>query len=328
VRLVADGPVETAVLFAQQTFPAGAPSALLGTTADFPDSLASGVLQGDRPLLLTGPDGVDPLVADELARLGTTAVTVLGGTNAVPQVVVDELTALGLTVDRLEGPTRIETAIAVAAASTGTTTAVLARAFPATGTGDPSQAFADSLATGAAAADLGLPVLLTQTEVLTGSTAAHLTTAGITDVIIVGGPAAVSDEVVEEVQDLGITVERTAGETRFQTATAVANLRGLTPATTSSVVLVEGQAGDAWVSGFAAAAGAAASGAPVLLSNGPTLPDPTQDLSRPWPPAGRTSRSPAPRRWIRSAAKQRPTCSAHPSAMWDWATAARSRPSS
>ncbi|WP_370325502.1 cell wall-binding repeat-containing protein [Euzebya sp.] len=274
VRLVADDPVGTAALLSAYAFPEGADQVLIGTVAAFPDNLASGVLQDGRPLLLTDPDGLDDAVADEITRLGATAATVLGGEAAVSAAVVDDLTALGLAVDRLEGPTRIETAIDIAAA-TGATEVLLARAFPADGATDPSQAFADSLGAGALAADRGIPVLLTQTEVLTASTAAHIADAGITDVTLVGGVAAVSEDVADALEDLGVTTSRIAGDTRFDTAVALNAARDLGQA--STIVLTEGQAGDAWIAGFAAAAHAGATTAPVLLSNGADLPAPTAE---------------------------------------------------
>lgn len=249
---------------------------LLGRADQFADSLGAGALGAGRPLLLAKSKVLDDGIVEEMRRLGATSVTVLGGEAAISADVVDELGALGLTVQRLNGPTRLETAVAVAGRATSTT-AILARAFPAAGA-DDSQAFADSLAAGAWAAASGNPVLLTQTDVLSGSTASQITDAGYTEVIIVGGTAAISDDVADAVRALGPTVTRVSGASRFATATAIAAARGFNGAAdVTDFVLVDGQSPTAWWSGFAVAAHAADTNAPVVLAAGDTLPQATVD---------------------------------------------------
>lgn len=263
-------PVATAVGFSQATFDT-ADEALLGRDDLFADSLASGGLQGtERPLLLTDGAELDPAVVTELNRLGVDTVTVLGGTSAIDDDVVDALDDAGFTVQRREGTTRTETAIAVAE-DLDATTALLVRAFPADG-GDDTQAFADSIAAGAWAAAEGWPVLFTQTEVLTTSTEAYLADAGITDITVIGGETAISSAVTDALDELSITWDRVSGSNRFATATAIAAARGFdSEADADRVVLVEGQADDAWVAGFTAAAHAAANDAPIVLANGEDL---------------------------------------------------------
>ncbi len=260
-------PVAAAIAWSQVTYPdggGGATSALLGRDDDFADNLASGVLQQDVPLLLTGSGALDADVAAELERLGVTDVTIMGGIAAVSQEVEDEVAALVDTVDRIFGETRIETAIAVAE-SVDSDAAILARAF---GGDDPTQGFADSLAAGGWAAADGLPVLLTETEQLTEATAAHLEAAGYETLYVVGGTAAVSQETEDAAAELVGEVVRVAGETRFATAVAVAEARGFASADASpAVLLVDGQDPDSWAGGFAAANLAGLRPAPIVLSN-------------------------------------------------------------
>ena len=265
----------TAIALSQLAFDS-ADTVLIGRDDVFADSLSSGGLQGtDSPLLLTDTDDLSAAVEAEITRLGATDAVILGGTDAVSEEVADDLEALNLDVTRLSGATRLETAIDVAD-ELGGTTAVLVRAFPASG-GDETQAFADSIAAGAWAAENGWPVLFTQTEVLSGSTRTHLAQAGITDLHVIGGEAAISTAVTDTLDEMGISWERTAGANRFATAIEIAEARGFdTEDDAAQLVLVEGQGADAWAAGFAAAAYSAANDAPIVLANGDNLPPETE----------------------------------------------------
>ncbi|MEO2108278.1 MAG: hypothetical protein ABGZ36_21890, partial [Actinomycetota bacterium] len=91
--------VEVAVSLSQST-PLASTRVLIGRDDVFVDSMTSGVLQGDSPLLLVPPAGPVPdLVLDELARVGPSRVTLLGGENAVQPAVAEQLSAAGYTVD-------------------------------------------------------------------------------------------------------------------------------------------------------------------------------------------------------------------------------------
>ena len=271
---------DVALRFSQATFPDATPStfaqdggrrALLATDAGFADALASGALQGNtvadgRPLLLTATDELYPSVLAELQRLGVTEVGILGGTAAIDQSVEDALTAAGYTVVRYAGPSRLETAIEAARLEyPSATTGILARAFPAAG-GDDTQAFADSLAAGAWAADEGWPLLFTQTEVLSTSTMTYLQQSTIETLYVVGGEAAINETVLDAVRALGIEVIRVAGGSRFDTALEIAEQRGYVDERDAERVMVlDGTAPDAWAAGFAGAGHSAIHGAPVVL---------------------------------------------------------------
>ncbi len=280
-------PVEAAILWSRITF-ATADEAIIATAADGADALASGALQsgvggaaattvdGDavtgRPLFFVDPtEGVEPALLAELERLATSSLILLGGTAAIPDAIADELQDAGFDdLLRLEGETRISTAAAIAAHVIdlgGTTTAYLSRAF---GTATvPATAYADSTALGGWAAATGHPILLTATDALSADTLAVLEAGDITEVEVVGGPAAVGEEVVAAVEDLGLTVRRHAGSARDETATAVAAARGADDAAdVDRVIVTEGFAPRFFINAFAAAAHSGLFDAPVLLSNG------------------------------------------------------------
>ena len=251
---------------------------LLGRDDVFADSLASGGAQGilGAPLLVTPPDALDPRVRAELLRLLPRRVLVLGGTTAIGPAVVDALVADGFIVQRLAGGSRIETAVAVAASvTTAPTVAVLTRAFPAAG-GSASQAFADALAAGGLAATIGAPLLLTAGDVLSGPTADHLRGSSVQRVIVVGGEAAVGPAVVQELEALGLEVQRVSGSSRFATAVALASQRGAPDAgSASGVVLVDGSLDAGWADAFPAALASARWRSPIVLANISSIPQET-----------------------------------------------------
>jgi putative cell wall-binding protein len=276
---VAPSNAEIAVRLSENT-PLPDTSTLLVARDDrFADALASGVLQSSAPLLLVPTTGPIPdRVVGEIQRLGPSEVIILGGDQAVAPDVEQQLAALGVTIQRRAGDTRLETAVDIAATDApDATTAFLARAFPTQGSTDETQAFADTLGLGAFSAEEGWPVLLTQTESLADVTRDHLLASEITDIKIVGGTAAVSQAVEDELVALGFTVQRIAGVDRFGTALEIAKERGAdSAADVAQVLVLDSQFDNAWAGGLAAAANAALTGSPIVLTSGPVVPEPTR----------------------------------------------------
>ena len=140
------------------------------------------------------------------------ALAVLGLALAPPAGAVDDV-----TTDRVAGLTRYSTAgdIAAQADFDDAADAILA-------TGEN---FPDALAaSGLAGANGPAPIILTQTNTLNDETKAAL--AGVEDlddILAVGGTAAIADDVIAEVEDLGYSVTRVAGVDRYETAAAIAD---------------------------------------------------------------------------------------------------------
>jgi putative cell wall-binding protein len=216
---------DTARLAALATFPGGAATAVLATGQNFPDALAASTLAGalGAPILLTPTANVAPETVAALATLHVHTVQIVGGPAAVSPAVIAQLTGLGYSVPTaIAGATRYDTAAAIAAAAAtsapvgtigGKKTAIVA-------TGEN---FPDALAAGSASYFAHFPVLLTATAALSSQASAAITTLGITNVLIAGGPAAVSAGVETSLKALAggaLTTTRLAGATRFETAVA------------------------------------------------------------------------------------------------------------
>jgi 5'-nucleotidase / UDP-sugar diphosphatase len=172
-------------------------------------------------------------------------------------------------IDRLSGPTRIETAIAIsndAYPDGSADTVVLARA----------DVYADALAGAPLATALGAPILLTDSDSVPGGVLAEIGRLGASDALVLGGTAAIDDGVVGVLEDAGLDVERVGGANRFGTAAAIAEEIG---EDADQVFIVEGQHVDAhrgWPDAVSSAPYAAWLGAPILLVRAGSIPSETQ----------------------------------------------------
>jgi len=161
----------------------GADTVIVTTGADFPDALAGAPLATARggPVLLTRPTDLPPEVSEEIVRLDPDEILLLGGTAAVSEAVFEQLDALAATT-RIAGADRYATAAAISGEAFASASSV----FVASGAG-----FADALAGAAAAAAIGVPVLLTAASSLSGYTRVEVGRLGSSTVVVLGGPAAV-----------------------------------------------------------------------------------------------------------------------------------------
>ena len=238
--------------------------AVLARDDAFADSLAGSALAGSRgPILYTtgGPDA--PLRAETAAELRRvlapgSVVMALGGPGAVSERALTEVRAMGYLVQRLQGASRVETAIAIADAVTPAPQRVLlARA----------DQWADAVTGGAYAAANGVPLLLTQSDSLHPAVAAWLAAKRPAEVILLGGEGALSPAVAAAAPG---SVARVSGATRAGTAVAVAKtLWGRRAgAAGDRFVAVDGFASDSWSPALAASVLSAKQGAPQILVNG------------------------------------------------------------
>jgi len=136
---------------------------------------------------------------------------------AVPQPAAPQLDAqVEDSVERLAGPDRVATAVAVAreAFPVGAPAVVLARA----------DQYPDALAGALLAAGLGAPILLTPPGELAPAVAEELRRLAPEQVVLLGGAAALSPEVERGAQAAGaVQIVRYAGGDRFDTARLVAD---------------------------------------------------------------------------------------------------------
>lgn len=267
LRFAGESRVDTAALVTEETAP-DAPTVLLANAGDFPDALAGSAL--GVPILLTGGTDLDPVTAAALEARGATTVLVLGGASAIAPDVVAALDEGGHTSFRLAGADRFATAATVARFSAGSgagdgTTAIVAN----------GRSFPDALAAAPLAAGEGLPLLLTEADDLPDPTAAALTDLGVDRVVVPGGEAVVTPDVVDQLEDLGIEVVRVAGSDRTTTAAALSDFAADEYGWPRDVVTLA--RGDAFPDALAIGPRAGALRAPLLLTGATDLPPATAE---------------------------------------------------
>ncbi len=168
---------------------------------------------GAPVLLAEGNDLPGPTAAEVRRRAATTAYLV-GGVSALGAGVEAGLRAAGVTtVRRVSGTDRFSTAAEVArtiAGPRGRTHVVVA-------SGEAAH-LADALGAGGPAGDAGRPILLTTRDLFPGASRQALADLGVSNTVVVGGSASVSDAVAASLP----APSRVAGPDRFATAAAVA----------------------------------------------------------------------------------------------------------
>lgn len=218
-RLGGSDRFDTSVEISERHYPAGADTVILATGMRFADGLAAAGLAGTygAPILLTGPDALPQVVADEIVRLGAGRVVIMGGTNAVSQDVADEVASLGdITVDRIGGADRYETASMIAEE-------IIALAEEGKGFGGTffiarGDLFADALTASPVAYGNRIPILLVAPDELPEATIDVIQAAGTERIVIVGGTAAVSRSVATQAAALADSSERIDGTDRYDTS--------------------------------------------------------------------------------------------------------------
>lgn len=228
---------------------------IIASGQNFPDALSGGAAAGSLdgvPVLLVRTNEVPPAISAELDRLRPTRILVLGGESAVSASVAQKLRERGAAVERLSGADRYETAAKVSAHVHG---AGAATVYVASG-----QNYPDALAGGPAAGRAKAPILLTRTGELPASTLAELKRLRPTTIVVLGGQAAVSQAVVDQLGAVSPTA-RVSGEDRYRTAAALSK-ESFTRSDT--VYLVNGENYPDALSGTPLAASSAA---PILLAS-------------------------------------------------------------
>ena len=240
---------------------------------NFPDALSAASLAGSytAPIILMPSDGSLPTVVkewgltkrDQIQANSTAAASfkfvIVGGTSAVPdagvQALLDVVNAGDLTpatMTRISGANRAATAKAVAtqtnAAGSYTILAAAKEIFVAN-----EASFADAMAIAPYAFNAAAPVLLTGKDSLGADALAVLKTyktLGGTKVKVLGGTAAVSDQVIQDIVINGAiplsSIGRIFGADRYATSVAIQNYVDASSVNNSNfdashVVMVNGQ---------------------------------------------------------------------------------------
>ena len=252
----------TAAAISSNAFPSGSSTVYIATGQKFQDALAAApaAKRAGAPILLVQQNGIPAPTAQELLRLAPDRIVLLGGTASVSAGVEQTLrsyTTAGTAASgtRIWGQTAYDTAAAISAATFAPGAPV---AYVATG-----QNFPDALAGGAVAARDGAPIVLVGQNSVTGGGASALTRLNPQRIVLLGGPNAVSENVLNQLRTYTSgSVTRIWGETAYDTAVEVSKNAYPSPAGADVVYLATG---GNFPDALAVAPVAGARNGPVLL---------------------------------------------------------------
>lgn len=187
--------------------------------------------------------------------ISATANAVVGTDNVGLDFIKGETTAIPPgCVDRWWGSNRYETAVKVSHSLYPNGAGIV---YLASGVNFP-----DAIAAGPAAAAEDAPILLSSKDWVPPSTAAELVRLDPSTVVILGGEAALSSGIAQQVKDLlpGVAIDRRWGPTRYETATEIS--KRAFPGGANTVFVVTG---NDFPDALPAAAAAVAKAGPLLL---------------------------------------------------------------
>ncbi len=239
-----------------RSWPAGKQTAFIASGETFPDALSAASRAGAEgaPLLLTRSASLPNETAAELTRLRPERIVIVGGSDKVSAAVADQLVGYATSgqVVRIGGNDHYATSVAVSRLYPAkVTTAYLAS----------GEDFPDALAGAALASHQGAPLLLTPKAGLTPSARAELLRLAPQQIIVLGGPAAVSDTALQAAAPLSVSpIRRIAGTNRYLTAAAAA--AEFEPGSSTTYVA----SGQNFPDALVGAAASARDGAPLLLT--------------------------------------------------------------
>jgi putative cell wall-binding protein len=223
------------------------------TNSVSPEALRALAIDGvTQVFVVGGPLVVSP--ADITQLENTPAYTC--GSNGVTPLLNSSSQVIDLTVQQIYGQTADDTAGAVATFSgaglpgTGSFPAAYGGAYNCSACGSPgspvssapdtnvstailatNQSFTDAASASAVAYTNHFPLLLTGQGTLSPAAAAALSNDSIQQVLVMGGPIAISDNVVNQVEAMGITVLRIAGQDFTDTSQRLARFELASTAT-------------------------------------------------------------------------------------------------
>lgn len=179
---------------------AGQRAAFLATGASFTDALAAGPIAARErfPLLLTPPDSTAPTVTEALRQLGIEKIFLLGGRQAISEGVESSYRSLGYEVERLGGPSKMDTAWVIA--DMAVQDLGFTHELVLLGRGD---AYPDALAASIHGAQRGAPLVITDTATVLSDDTRHWftrTCPRIRAIRALGGRDAISVQVLNEAE--------------------------------------------------------------------------------------------------------------------------------
>jgi YVTN family beta-propeller protein len=251
-RRSGDDRYATAAGVSAAEFAPGVATVYIASGENFPDALSGSAAAGRRgvPVLLATKNGIPTATGAELARLKAKQIVVLGGAAAIGESVEQALRSYG-PVTRIGGADRFAVSAAISRENFSVNQPVV---YIASG-----ENFPDALSGGAAAANIGSPVLLVNRSAIPKPVADELTRLQPGRIVVLGGENAVAPAVETALQGISPTT-RIAGADRFEVSAAISRTTF-----TAGADVVYIASGTGFADALAGGPAATVNGAPMLL---------------------------------------------------------------
>ncbi|MCC9293581.1 cell wall-binding repeat-containing protein [Clostridium sp. WLY-B-L2] len=256
-RLWGEDRIETSLKISQEGWKYGAATAVIAQGYGYADALCAAPLakKYNAPIILSRQDSLSDETIKELKRLKVDRAFVIGGTGSLSDNVESQLKDIGVSaVKRLGGQDRYETSVKIAEELENVSNIVVA-----SGNG-----YADSLSIASIAAKKGMPILLSQSDVLPQVVKNYLKNRNIEKTYIIGGTGVISSNLESSLTN----AVRLGGATRFDTNLAVLqNFKSDLNFSNVYVARGNGPNGDEFADALSGSALAATESAPVVLTD-------------------------------------------------------------
>lgn len=247
---------ETAIAASNQLTAGSGGTVFLATGENFADALAAGPAAAieKAPVLLAQRDSVPQGVVNEIQRIAPSRIVVVGSAvsaNAAAQAAA--AAPPNARIERVAGGDRIQTAAAINAKwFPNAEKAMVVNGW----------SYADALSASAAAAAERQPIVISTANELPAVSVNSLKSMRARNIMIVGGDAAVSPGVANEMKSIA-SVGRVAGYTRFETASKMSTVYFSGKPTTGAFVAT----GENWPDGIIASPLSGKFQRPLLLTS-------------------------------------------------------------
>lgn len=205
IRLGGKDRYETSAVISQTGWKNGSTYVVLANGDNYPDALGAAPLakKYNAPILLTGANSIPESILNEIKRLNVNHIFICGGTAVVSKDVESQLNAMGITTERLGGKDRYETSVLIAKKLGVVSGEVMTT---------NGYEWSDALSASSIAAKKGVPIILTDKDVLPDSTSSFLNATNFSKTYILGNTDLVSDNVVNKFP----SAERIVGSNEYE----------------------------------------------------------------------------------------------------------------
>lgn len=265
-RINGNNRIETAIKVSSEAYKGKVETVLLAGYDGAADALTATFVAGqkDAPLLLTHKSQLDPKLLAELKRLNPDEIVILGGQNVIGKDIENGLKKAGYNIKRIQGNSRVETAINVASeyyeykSGLSSASEVFVIEY---------NSLVDALAIGPVAARDGVPILIIRKDNVPSEVAKYLKEKNIKKATIIGGTSKISEKAKSQLENLGMTVGRISGDNRILTSI---NICTTYFKNRNATIVANGvNYTDALIGGYFAAK----MDAPIILTNDSTIPN-------------------------------------------------------